>query len=81
MHKIAMAHFTSLIIEGKRSCLGEILAKQEFFIFFVRILQEFEITHASGDAKNIPEEKDLCKSGQFVRHPIDVDLKFTKRNK
>ena len=70
-----------IINEGKRSCLGEILARQEFFIFFVRILQAFDICHASDDEKNIPDERELCKSGQFARNANNVDLKFKKRIK
>ena len=68
-------------LKGKRSCLGEILVRQELFIFFVRILQAFDIRAENGDEKSIPDESDLSKPDKFPRTPIDVELKFEERKR
>ena len=37
------------IFAGKRSCIGEALAKMELFIFIASIVQKFNITCPPGD--------------------------------
>lgn len=60
---------------GKRTCLGESLAKQELWIFFVGILQKFNIK-AHPDYP-LPTLQELSSEG-LVRAPIRYKLSFTK---
>ncbi len=64
---------------GKRECLGESLAKQELLIFFVRLMQAFEVRPPFDDPKNIPDEESAILPVQFLRTPILFKVKFIPR--
>eukprot|EP00093_Oithona_nana_P013662 13662.XXX_526995_528524_1 [CDS] Oithona nana genome sequencing. len=57
---------------GKRICMGESLAKNELFIFFVRILQRLEIS-VSKDAK--PDPKEYTSGITRIPKPFYVQIK------
>ena len=59
---------------GKRVCIGESLARKMDFIFFVKILQEFNLSLPEGD----PKPSTIPISG-FTYAPQSFRIKFTKR--
>lgn len=59
---------------GKRICLGEALAKNMEFIFFVSILQRFNLRIPEGE----PEPSFKTTSG-FTVSPYPFKVKLTKR--
>ncbi len=65
---------------GKRECLGESLARQELFIFFVALLQKFSVRPPNGDrSKLLFEEYDADRS-PVMNLPQYQLLDFTPRN-
>jgi len=44
---VTSSHFVSSSV-GRRACLGELLARQEVFLFFTGLLQNFEILPPEG---------------------------------
>jgi cytochrome P450 len=59
---------------GKRSCLGEILARQELFIFVAGLLQHFEILPPDGEA-SVPTDMRLAS----VMIPKPYKVRFVPR--
>ena len=49
---------THQIATGKRSCLGELLARQELFLFFAGLLQQFDVRPPEGQDR-IDEKENL----------------------
>lgn len=58
---------------GKRQCLGEPLARQEQFLFFVGVLQQFRISAVKG--KTLPPVSE-CVPG-VTRQPLPHELHFS----
>ena len=58
---------------GKRICMGDSLAKNEMFLFFVRIMQRvtFEATH------NVPSIQNVTTGITRIPHPFEVKVKST----
>ena len=58
---------------GKRICMGDSLAKNEMFLFFVRIMQRvtFEPTH------NVPSIQNVTTGVTRIPHPFEVKVKST----
>ena len=67
--KMMVVHFT-----GKRACIGEILARQELFLFITGIAQNFDIRPPEGQSK-------VTCSIQFsiVLLPADLQVRMTPR--
>jgi len=42
---------------GKRSCLGEVLARQELFLFLSALIQQFDILPPQGETKVLDKDK------------------------
>ena len=60
---------------GKRVCLGEALARQELFVFFVGLMQRFEISAHSKHP--LPDVRlGLC---GIARGPLPFKLVFKRR--
>lgn len=57
---------------GKRKCLGESLAQQELFIFFVGLLQNFEVLPEENC--QLPSENDC--EWLDIRHPKPFVVRF-----
>ncbi len=61
---------------GKRECLGKSLAKQEIFIFFVRLLQNFEIHETE---EKLQDEEQIGHPRSFLRVPDPFKVVFKQR--
>ncbi len=53
---------------------------QEEFIFFVRLMQAFEVRPPFNDMKNIPDEECAVEPKQYFRKPILFKLVFVPRH-
>ena len=51
------SHDLALNLTGRRSCLGEQLARQELFLFFTHLIQNFEFKVPDGETK--PPQKGI----------------------
>ena len=51
MQYICEWRMAGIMFSGKRSCLGELLARQELFLFFSGLLQQFDIRPPEGDGR------------------------------
>ncbi|XP_071784167.1 cytochrome P450 2U1-like [Asterias amurensis] len=73
----SVIHHNSLIPfgTGRRSCLGENLAKMEMFLFSVNILQQFTVTFPEG--KPTPSQDGVA---GLVLSPGPFELCFTRRS-
>jgi len=60
---------------GKRICMGETLAKNEMFIFFVRMLQRLSF---SIDPQNVPDPKNCIAA--ITRIPKPFEVRVSDRN-
>ena len=60
---------------GKRICMGETLAKNEMFIFFVRMLQRLSF---SIDPQNVPDPKNCIAA--ITRIPKPFQVRVSDRN-
>lgn len=69
-----LEHFIPFSI-GKRVCLGETLARQEYFIFFVGLMQRFSI-NAHPDH---PLPSEYIGTHGTTRTPLDYKLVFQRR--
>ncbi len=65
---------------GKRECLGASLARQELLIFFVRLMQFFEVRPPFDDVKNLPDEKNALSRFQWVRIPKIFNVALISRS-
>ena len=61
---------------GKRFCPGESLAKNLEFIFFVSLLQKFNLSLPEGEPK-----PSLSPESGFTLSPLPYKVKITLRNK
>lgn len=63
---------------GKRHCLGQSLAEKEYYMFFVGILQQFNIKATAG--KPMPEYGPSDTSGEgMIRYPPEHTFKMCTR--
>lgn len=62
------------IVTGKRSCMGEILARQELFLFIVAIVQKFDVLPPEGQEKVYAEEVE-----KMVSVPLPFQLRVIAR--
>ncbi|KDR22559.1 methyl farnesoate epoxidase-like isoform X2 [Zootermopsis nevadensis] len=60
---------------GRRTCLGELMARNILFIFYTTLLQEFSFSLPVGD----PEPSTLCLSG-ITSAPQPFRVKITRRS-
>ncbi|CAL8266077.1 unnamed protein product [Merluccius merluccius] len=67
--KINGLHFE--IVQGRRACLGESLARMELFLFFTSLLQRFRFTPPPGVTE---EELDLTPAVGFTLNPSPHQL-------
>ena len=63
-----------LCFSGRRTCLGEQLARQELFLFFTNIMRSFKVLPPEGMEQI--EFKELFK---FVLKPSDFQVRFVER--
>ena len=63
-----------MLLAGRRTCLGEQLARQELFLFFSNIMRSFKVLPPEGQEKI--EFRELFK---FVLKPSDYEVRFVKR--
>ena len=59
---------------GKRICMGETLAKNEMFIFFVRMMQRLKFS----PTQNVPDPKNCIAA--ITRIPKPFEVKVADRN-
>jgi cytochrome P450 len=59
---------------GKRTCLGELMARNILFIFYTTLLQEFSFSLPVGD----PQPSTLCLPG-ITTAPQPFRVKLTRR--
>lgn len=64
----------SLIFTGKRACPGENLAKMEMFLYFVSMLQKFDISFPEGFKPTFEAKFTVA----YMLEPYKVN--FTPRN-
>ncbi|OQV14913.1 Cytochrome P450 2U1 [Hypsibius exemplaris] len=61
---------------GKRSCIGEPLAKMEVYIFFANIMKDFDFQPVG--AFNVDPEN-FSKASTVIRAPLNFELQFARR--
>ena len=61
-------------ILGRRACLGESLAKMEFFMFFVTFLQRYNVRFPEGYTASVEP-----KQNPLVRQPQNYQIVFEPR--
>ena len=67
--------FSCYILRGRRSCLGEVLARQEIFLFITGILQQYDVRP--------PENQDRVDVKEVVGvtiTPTPYEVRLLKRN-
>jgi len=62
-------------LTGKRSCLGESLARQELFLFTSGIVQNFDVRPPEGQTEITCKEVTA-----FVTEPTSFEVRMIKRN-
>src|SRR6218665_68368 len=65
---------TCMLFLGRRSCLGEELARHEFFLFISGLVQHFTIKPPDGQTKI-----DVSKSGTIITTPSQFELRMIPR--
>lgn len=66
--------FVVYIFVGRRACLGESLAKMEFFMFFVSFLQRYNVRLPEGSTANTDVD-----SSPLIRQPKKYEIIFDPR--
>ena len=63
---------------GKRSCLGEALARQQSFLLFAQLMQAFEVSFSEhdADADAMPDEEDFVQPNTLIRTLRPFSLRF-----
>lgn len=62
---------------GKRTCIGESLANMETFLFFVNLVQAFEITGDKSEAEKVMADMTLA----LIDSPPPFNVQFLPRQK
>lgn len=67
--KLMIPEYFLAFSAGRRSCIGEQLARKELFLFFANIMQNFNIVLPKG-----AETPSLEKHDGFVTYPLPFDI-------